>query len=170
MFKKALFLLHAIKLRFGSTQPTKVPIPDTSTLPIFSDNVVPSLLTHLGVIDLSDALQNLSSKFPVKAEALDTLLASVDTLRNSGNIIAALPKDPPKDGPVLTEEQAYVIRAAAIDACEQIVETARVLEGAPQWVQSLKLPELDMWIWAVAKDRSDYRQLGRFVLRATIMF
>ena len=54
-FKKAMLTLHAIALRFSKSTPPAVPIPDTAHLPIFSDNVIPSLLVHLGVLDLSDA-------------------------------------------------------------------------------------------------------------------
>lgn len=136
---------------------------------MFSDNVLPSILVHLGVIDLSSATHDLSHIFPSDADTLALLLASGEAHRKV-DVVAALPKQPPKDGPVLNTEQAYILRAAAIDACEQIVEVAKSLEGAPDWVHSMALPDLDMWIWAVAKDRRDYRQLGRFVLRNTIMF
>ena len=111
----------------------------------------------------------MSTIFPADAHRLASLLSSGESHR-SKDVVAALPKEPPKDGPILTQEQSYILRAAAIDACEQIVEVARSLEGVPEWVNSITLPELDMWIWAVAKDRRDYRQLGRFVLRNTVMF
>ena len=169
VFKKALFLIHAIKIRFGSASPPKVPIPDTSGFPVFSDNVLPSMLAHLGVIDLSTASSGLDSIFPVSPQELESLLASGESYR-SKDIVAALPKGPPKDGPSLTHKQAYILRAAAIDACEQIVEVAHTLEGAPEWLRTMTLPDLDIWIWAVAKDRRDYRQLPRFALRNTIMF
>lgn len=50
IFKKALFLLNAISLRFSPSAPTSdvvsivptFPIPDVSELPIFADNVIPS--------------------------------------------------------------------------------------------------------------------------------
>ena len=77
-------------------------------------------------------------------------------------------------GPLLTVEQAYVLRAAAIDACELIVARARTLdvggEVGLEWVREITLPELDAWIWAVAKDRPDYRKLERFALRNTAYF
>jgi hypothetical protein len=68
---------------------------------------------------------------------------------------------------VLTSEQSYALRAAAIYACEAIVSTARSLSIPDQdllWVNSITLPELDGWLWAGAKDRVDYRRLGRFSL------
>lgn len=80
----------------------------------------------------------------------------------------------PKEGPILTETQAYMLRAAAIDACELIIDEARNTGdadgGVMDWVRDIQLPELDMWIWAVAKDRRDYRELPRFSLRNTEFF
>jgi len=79
-----------------------------------------------------------------------------------------------KDGPVLTSDQAYILRAAAIDACELIVEAARSSDASdslsPECTRELTLPDLDLWIWAVAKDRFDYRNLARFVQRDTVFF
>ena len=49
IFKKALFLLNAISLRFSPSSPPSdpplevtFPIPDIRDLPIFADNVIPS--------------------------------------------------------------------------------------------------------------------------------
>ncbi|PBK75485.1 hypothetical protein ARMSODRAFT_1012942 [Armillaria solidipes] len=53
-FKKAPFPINGIRVRFGAASSSPFPIPpSTSHLPIFSDNVIPSLLVHLGVIDIS---------------------------------------------------------------------------------------------------------------------
>ena len=40
----------------------------------------------------------------------------------------------------------------------------------PAWLKDLTLPDLNIWLWAVAKDRPDYRALPRFVLRNTPFF
>ncbi|KAH9945699.1 hypothetical protein B0H21DRAFT_822904 [Amylocystis lapponica] len=177
-FKKALLTIHAIALRFGSADtPPAIPVPRTKHLPIFSDNVIPSMLIHLGVIDLSTSTPSLgiNALFPGAEEhsKLDTLLASAP----SRDPRAPKSKEVPKEGPRLTTEQAYILRAAAIDACELIVETARTLNldglanGADvAWLKEITLPELDAWLWAVAKDREDYRKLERFVLRDTAYF
>ncbi|KAI5123987.1 hypothetical protein M0805_006398 [Coniferiporia weirii] len=175
-FKKALFLLHAIEHRFASRP--SVPAPKASSLPVFTDNVIPSMLIHLGVLDLSSASASLDSAFPDHSADLRNLLAGAQP---PGEIIAKLPKELPIDGPALNVEQAYILRAAAIDACEMIVEVAHSLEaseieafGAPsdtlQWMKKITLQETDMWLWAVAKDRPDYRRLMRFSLRDTVMF
>lgn len=143
---------------------------------MFTDNVIPSLLIHLGVIDLS-ASPALSLLFPDarSEDRLATLLgpAPSNVVRGGQNTKAL-----PKEGPVLTSDQAYILRAAAIDACELIVAEARSLEpsvlpsddGSLEWIKDIRLPDLDMWIWSIAKDRQDYRALERFVLRDTVFF
>jgi hypothetical protein len=173
-FKKALFLIHALTIRFGSITPPPFPIPSTTHIPVFADNVLPSLLIHLGVIDLS-ASPSLSLLFPGAGsnEKLTSLLGACPPKSSEPEL-----KTVPKEGPILTSNQAYMLRAAAIDACEQIVHVARSLDPASlstggvslEWIKEITLPDLDMWIWAVAKDRPDYRKLERFVLRDSVFF
>jgi hypothetical protein len=143
--------------------PPPFPIPRTSGIPVFTDNVLPSILIHLGVIDLSDS--HLSSLFPGAGsdEKLAPLLEHAPP--------KATEKEIPREGPKLTEAQAYILRAAAIDACELIVQVARSGEGVEEdWVKDLTLPDVDVWLWAVAKDRYDYRRLERFALTNTVFF
>ena len=155
-------MIHLVNLRF-SASPHDFVVPDTSRLPVFSDNVVPSILVHLGIIDLSSATLELDNLFPdVDADALLQPVASAESA-----------KGVPEEGPALTPEQSYALRAAAIHACEVVVKTARSLAIADQnllWVNSITLPELDGWLWAGAKDRADYRRLGRFSLTNTEYF
>lgn len=169
-FKKALFLIHAIHVRFGSIIPPPFPIPPTTGSPVFTDNVLPSMLIHFGVIDLSMS-PSLSSLFPGAGSEDD--LATLLKVYEPTSVLKAVPKE----GPVLTSHQAFILRAAAIDACELIVETAHTLSSSSlpsdnslSWIKDITLPALDMWIWAVAKDRADYRALERFVLRDTVFF
>lgn len=181
-FKKALFLIHGVTLRFGSSSPPPFPLPDTTKVPVFADNVLPSLLIHLGVLDLSGTKDAaLRSIFPDAANdtKVNTLLAiPKDTSLGIGTDVAPGTKPRtavPKEGPVLTSDQAYILRGAAVDACEKIIEYAHQLDGASlsddhKWIKDITLPELDVWLWAVAKDRSDYRELERFVLRDTVFF
>ena len=175
-FKKALFLIHAINIRFGSLSSPPFPIPDTTHLPIFSDNVLPSLLIHLRVIDLSQS--SLSHLFldsiPGSDESLKTTLL---TLPPSSSNSEHDKKQSYEEGPIVTTDQSYTLRASAIDACELIVEAARTLDvnstGESErlgWINEITLPELDMWIWAVAKDRPDYRTLPRFASKGTVYF
>lgn len=121
---------------------------------------------HLGVVDLSGTT-TLSSIFPGAGskDRLKSLLESPDRHAVTDVVV--------KEGPVVTTEQACILRAAAIDACQLIVEVARRVDVKDQslcWINNIGLPELDTWIWAVAKDRKDYRELERFVLRDTVYF
>jgi len=163
IFKKALLMIHLVNLRFSSS-PHDFVVPDTSQLPIFSDNVVPSMFVHLGIIDLSSATLGLDRLFfDIDADALLQPVASVEETT----------KSVPKEGPALTSEQSYILRAAAIYACEVVVNTAQSLAITDHnlvWVNSITLPELDAWLWAGAKDRVDYRRLGRFSLTNTEFF
>ncbi|KAI0915812.1 hypothetical protein AcV5_003632 [Taiwanofungus camphoratus] len=178
-FKKALLTIHAIALRFGSSDSSQgVPIPRTANLPIFADNVIPSMLIHLGVIDLSTSKPELglAELFPDAGspDILDKLLEAAPS-RPTPDPATARSNEVPKEGPVVTIEQAYILRAASIDACELVIRTAHELgsrtdEKGLSWLKDITLPELDAWIWAVAKDRIDYRKLERFVLRNTAYF
>lgn len=169
-FKKALFLIHAVVVRFGTLIPPPFPIPSTVHSPVFTDNVLPSMLIHLGVIDVSSS-PSLSLLFPDAGseDKLKPLLeASTEPKTRSGVV--------PKEGPILTADQAYILRAAAIDACELITEythsnfSSMSDDGSLDWLKDITLPDLDMWIWAIAKDRPDYRLLERFVLKNTVFF
>ena len=178
-FKKALLTIHSIARRFsGPSSNPSIPVPlGADHLPIFADNVIPSLLVHLGVLDLSNSTPSLglADLFPSAGseQTLEALLAEapVSGEKQTGR---DLPKEIPEEGPVLTTEQAYVLRAAAIDACERIVRVARGLNvgehGELGWMREVTAPEVDAWLWAVAKDRPDYRKLTRFVLRDTPYF
>ncbi|KNZ78802.1 hypothetical protein J132_09940 [Termitomyces sp. J132] len=167
-FKKALFLIHAIVIRFGPISPPPFPLPKTTQTPVFTDNVLPSMLIHLGVIDLSTS--ELASLFPDagSVEKLEPLLGTYSGSESLAEVV-------PQEGPNVTTNQAYVLRAAAVDACELMVEAAHSFETLPDdgsldWLKELTLPQLDMWIWAVAKDRPDYRRLERFTLKNTVFF
>lgn len=175
-FKKALFLVHGVTVRFGSSSPPPFPLPDTTKVPVFTDNVVPSLLGHLGVLDLSGAKDAaLRSIFPDAAnETLVNTLLTVpkDTPLGIGTPGTKPKTALPKEGRVLTSDQAYVLRAAAVDACEKIVECAHQLDetslsDGQKWIKDITLPGLDTWLWAIAKDRPE---LERFVLRDTVFF
>ncbi|KAG5719453.1 hypothetical protein E4T56_gene20646 [Termitomyces sp. T112] len=123
-FKKALFLIHAIVIRFGSISPPPFPLPKTTQTPVFTDNVLPSMLIHLGVIDLSTS--ELATLFPDagSVEKLEPLLGTY-----SGSV--SLAEVVPQEGPNVTTNQAYVLRAAAVDACELMVEAAHSFETLP---------------------------------------
>ncbi|PFH52003.1 hypothetical protein AMATHDRAFT_141128 [Amanita thiersii Skay4041] len=147
-FKKALFLIHAVTILFGSKSQSTIPIPDTRNSPVFADNVLPSMLVHFGVIDLKMS-PTLSRLFPDAGESVGELLEG--RKRAVGKEM--------KDGPVVTEEEGYILRGAAIEACERIGRIGRYVETA-----------VDMWVWAVAKDSRAYRELPRLAERDTVYF
>jgi hypothetical protein len=156
---------------------------------VFADNVLPSILIHLGIIDLSSAAPALTTLFPAaragdgdSAAVADRAVHTPTTL-TTALLLAAAPEPAapparvsagvPAEGPTPTLAQAYVLRAAAIEACERIVAYAHAMNtagrGAP-WLKDVTLPDLDIWLWTIAKDRADYRALPRFALRNTPFF
>ncbi|KZT19712.1 hypothetical protein NEOLEDRAFT_1151825 [Neolentinus lepideus HHB14362 ss-1] len=170
-FKKALFLVDGVYIRFHKLSPPPFPIPHATDLPICADNVIPSMLVYLGVIDLSSTTtHSLSSIFPRPPISIDSLLDEAHSSSTSDQYSFT---EPPKEGPVLTMEQAFLLRAASIEACEVIVQVARGLkvEGEEAaWIKEITLLDVDTWLWAVAKDREDYRKLDRFALKGMDFF
>ena len=170
-------MINGVSIRFGAKNPSPFPVPQTSHLPVFTDNVLPSILIHFGIVDLSTAAPALAALFP-GAGADDSTLSALFAVAPEPALstVAAgrvARKPVPVDGPTLTPAQSYVLRAAAVEACERVVAHARAMcaagRGAP-WLGDITLPDLDNWLWAVAKDRADYRALPRFALRNTLFF
>lgn len=130
------------------------------------------MLVHLGVIDLSECTAgSLKGIFLDSKDQLNALLSSGPVPGDTPGVNKA----PPKEGPHLSKEEAFVLRASAVDACELIVEAAHSIvvpedEEKQAWLRNIKLPQLDGWLWAVAKDRLDYRSLERFVETATVFY
>lgn len=130
-----------------------------------SDNVIPSMLVYFGVINLEDSnIFNLRTAFP-KADTAK-LLAQVPT------DAPAIKLEDLRDGPSLVDEEAYVLRAAAVDACERMAVLSRDLQvdTSLSWLHQIRPSQLDMWLWSVAKDRADYRILPRFAEQNTVFY
>lgn len=154
LFKKALFLAHSLSLRFppGSTIKDLPAVPSTSDIPVFVDNVLPSLLLHYGILSTSACqeadLVALSAAFSAGAPKSDV----------------SAPSDPPLEGPLLSTRCAYAIRGAALTACAQIVEAAHALAtSSPEtygWMSSVNEVGLDGFIWSIAKE-GELRSIGR---------
>lgn len=130
LYKKAFFLLQAISMRLGDKVPS---IPSTQALPMFVDNVLPTMLIHLGVVDLSQ-----SSSKALKAwgeEAKKTPPAQA---------VESAKGDPPAEGPRLKKEDAYIVRAAALDAGSVVVQRARELASEPgkEWMKDMSEADL----------------------------
>ena len=160
--------MHVISVRFGSMCPPPFPIPSSTQIPVFADNVLPSLLIHLGVINISSS-QSLASLFPGvgSEDNLKILLGPASSSNNDTIPIC-------QEGPVINLNQAYTLRAAAIDACEVLVDAAHLLHDGgkdlPTWLKEVTLSQLNMWLWAVAEDRAEYRALGWFIVQGTSFF
>ncbi|CUA70477.1 hypothetical protein RSOLAG22IIIB_04215 [Rhizoctonia solani] len=118
VFKKALFLVHAVALRFKTS--TGITVPDTTNLPVFSDNVLPSMLVHLGILDISNGPVGLRDAFPDAGNP-----EKINKLYEAPAVEEAKRGSPTRESPVLNARDAYILRAAAVDACEEIVRIAR---------------------------------------------
>jgi hypothetical protein len=172
-FKKALFLIAAVSLKFSSLSPQPFFTPNIDARPVFSDNVLPSLLIHLGVLDVRSCLPLQDTLATMFNDAdLPSLLGAAPSTAVKQDDDGENKKSPPREGPILTKEQGYLLRAAAIDACELIVAEAQSMGLSQQlgWTGPITLPQLDLWLWSVAKDRPDYRALTRVVERDTVFF
>jgi hypothetical protein len=165
IFKKALFLTLAVTKRFEKQSTAPLPLPDVSKLPAMSDNVIPSMLVYFGVINLDNCIfPQLQKTFPrVDVSSL---------LREATKDSSPVKSESFKEGPLLGPQETYVIRAAAVDACERVAAIARTLEvdSSQGWIRVIRPSQLDMWLWSVAKDRPDYRVLPRFAERNTVFY
>ena len=148
-----------------------IPLPDTSVIPVFSDNVLPSMLIHFGVLDVSQSAYKVHRAAFGKLAVEENLAYTPTDVQGAGG--------PPmlptvEEGPVFNEEEAYALRAAAVDVCELLVDAAKNLNledhvEENKWVKNLTLPELDGWLWAVAK-KGRLRSLTRFAQPGTVMY
>jgi Potential Queuosine, Q, salvage protein family len=68
-------------------------------------------------------------------------------------------------GQELTTEEAYLTRAAAVVACERIVQKAHSQGTIPHMTEG----ELDVYLWRLGKE-GDYRKIVRLQLQDTVMF
>lgn len=148
--------------------PTPFPIPSSNQIPVFADNILPSLLIHLGVINISSS-RSLANLFPTAGlkDNLELLLGPASSANNDTTLNSY------EEGPVLNHDQAFILRAAAIDACELLVDAAHSQdagEDLPTWIKEITVSQVNKWIRTFAENRPEYRALGWFVLRDTSFF
>ena len=144
---------------------------------MFSDNVLPSMLVHFGALDVSESAYQAHRTAFAELDVQGNLKYIPTDLQGgtAGRGSGGSPELPSvEEGPVLNEEEAYALRAAAVDVCELLGETAKKLIlgdhlEANEWVKKLTLPELDVWLWAVAK-KGRLRSLTRFAQPRTVMY
>ncbi|CAO1632378.1 unnamed protein product [Sympodiomycopsis kandeliae] len=160
LFKKAYFLLYSLYQAFHRSGQQQVPvyIPDLSRvkLPMFVDNVLPTMCLHLGLVDTSE------STF----ETLSAWGKEIQQERQQKTTVV-------KGGPSLTAEEAYHIRAATLDAASIVID--RLQEVATQdekfkWLLQISEVDLDGYLWAAAKDDPALRKVPRMVEQGTIMY
>ncbi|GAA5852516.1 hypothetical protein JCM9279_003482 [Rhodotorula babjevae] len=142
LLKKALWLATVVSLRFkGESVPFKVPALDD--VPVFADNVLPTLLLHYDILSLS------SSTNPALAAVS---LSAPDTL-------------------LLASNSATRLRASAVTACAVIVERAHELsvEEGRGWLAAWTEQQLDGWLWDQSK-RDELRKVERVAERGTVFY
>ncbi|CAO3583289.1 unnamed protein product [Absidia cylindrospora] len=133
LFKKAQILVYHLWLLFHDQDPDHFGYTDIDQLTIFSDNVIPTMLIHLGVLDIPDAWQQ-----------------DLDANQDVG------------------EYKAYVMRAASVVACEEIVKLSRSDQPIGP-VHNMTEGALDVYLWRLGKV-GDYRKVPRMEWRDTVMF
>jgi len=147
IFKKIQLLTQDLYERFSKSQPDIFNFYDIDQLTIFSDNIIPTILHHLNVIRLD--------------------IPEDGTSRQIG-IIKGLQEDL-QNGRETTEERSYVFRAAAVDACEIIVETAKSVPNAPQFLKNMTAEQIDAYLWQLPK-KEELRDIIRFSDPNTVFF
>ncbi|KAM0753964.1 hypothetical protein T439DRAFT_378071 [Meredithblackwellia eburnea MCA 4105] len=168
ILKKALFLLNAIALRFGpssSDDTPSFPIPSVDNLPVFADNVIPTMLVHFQLLDLS------SSTDPV---LLAGLVPSTPQLTNSETEATEVPSSStPTPGVSLSASSAARLRASAVDVCAFIVKRAKELAPTDgektAWLKDWNEVDLDGYLWSVAKNKG-LRDVPRVVELGTVFY
>ncbi|TFK25496.1 hypothetical protein FA15DRAFT_617507 [Coprinopsis marcescibilis] len=156
IFSKALFLLNAIFTRFGSISPPPFPVPSTSDLPAFADGLLPPLLVQLGVIDLSNS--QLNDLWP----AVDS---PAKLVKNGGD---KTERQVLREGPAVTQDQAYLLRAASIVAVDSFPRIASKLSSKN--VPTFTVPQINSWLSSIAKSRETYhlKELSTMVFKDTV--
>ncbi|KAF9942555.1 Histone H2A.V [Mortierella alpina] len=82
VFKKALLLASSLERRFAKTEPMFA-FKDIKDSPIFADNVIPTLMTHLGILVLPENLKHTMEEGGVTSveESYRLRAASIDACR-----------------------------------------------------------------------------------------
>lgn len=147
LLKKIQLLTLDLHIRFSKSNPELFCFYDFDELPIFSDNVIPTILNHLMIIQLS---------------------VTEDSSPRQIDIVEGLQEDL-RTGRETTKERSYVFRAAAVDACEIIVQTTRGLQNVNSFIKNMTANQLDAYLWQAAKQGST-RNVTRFCDPNTIYF
>jgi len=147
ILKKVQLLASDLYFHFSSTKPELFNFFDIREAPIFSDNVIPTILNHLKIIPLS---------------------TPSETNSRQKQVIEELQKDL-RTGRPTTRERSYVFRAAAVDACEVIVQRARGMSDGKAFIRAMTAGQLDAYLWQIAK-QGETRDITRFCDANTVYF
>lgn len=117
---------------------------------MFIDNVLCTMLVHLGIVDLSDCTVDTLRKWDTSASEFRTKAQG----KNKEDL-DAIPKH--VDGPRVTAQEAYTVRAAALDAGRVILERVKELKGKEgfEWFESVDEADIG------ESDRADVLRLRR---------
>ena len=148
LFKKIQLLVLDLHTRFSTSRPDLFSFHDIDKLSIFADNVIPTMLHHLNILPLT--------------------IRSSDTTSRQATILKELQEDL-RTGRETTAERSFIFRAAAIDACEIIVQIAKDMSDMPRFVKNMTAPELDAYLWQIAK-KGETRDVVRFCDPNTVFF
>ena len=124
LFRKIQLLTQDLYRRFSKSHPEIFNFYDIGELTIFSDNVIPEVLQHLKIIQLS---------------------VPADATPRQVDILQGLQEDL-QTGTETTTERSYIFRAAAVDACEIIVETAKTMTNAPPFFKDMTVEQIDVYL------------------------
>lgn len=133
--------------------------PSLNNLPALADDILPSILVHLGILDLSEctipALRALSSSANGPQSSL--LASAPESAEPSGSEVEEV---------ILSSEASIIIRAAAITAVDEVV--ARATRGEADdgsWKTKVTSAGLSAWFSGTVQERLDYRALPRYVVK-----
>ncbi|GJN90455.1 hypothetical protein Rhopal_003466-T1 [Rhodotorula paludigena] len=142
LLKKALWLTTVISLRFSAESGLPFRVPAVAELPVFADNVLPTLLIHHDILSLSSSS--------------DSALASLSLASPAA----------------LSRDSATRLRAAAVTACAALVSRAHALAASDPsraWMAGWTEQQLDGWLWELGK-REDLRAVERVAERGTVFY
>ncbi|GAK66481.1 uncharacterized protein PAN0_013c4703 [Moesziomyces antarcticus] len=156
IFKRIFFLLHALYLRCGDKP--EYGLPNTYTLPMFVDNVLPTLCVWLDLISTPDS----------PSPGMETLVHWIATANCNADLnrekLDDLTANQP--GPGLTKDETYAVRAATLNVATHVVARAHALaqqDPALAWLAALNEVDLDGYLWSLAKDDPALRKVPRLV-------
>ncbi|KAG0264926.1 hypothetical protein BG011_005848 [Mortierella polycephala] len=118
IFKKALLLASSLERRFAKTESTFA-FKDIKDSPIFADNVIPTLLTHLGILVLPENLKHtmeeggittVEESYRLRAAAVDVCRQIAEQANDKENKIGTV--DYGEQGMLQVDLDVYLWRVA----------------------------------------------------------